>query len=328
MMKTIDIPNFLTAKEGVTATAANYAANMAKEAYQELDAKTRVQFIHETAETFNGKLLTTKKGTTPEEVKAIPEHLHTMARFKSLIAYLREAIKAKEALTETIRNSKDDVWVEMPEPLSVQDFKEPAPTAPAHPVMWSKEDTMEQWPLERKVRFLTLETKVTNLGKLIHEDGQYNQARKKLANAIAEPSRVDGMGTNIVVYNKESSVPISLIDSVFFSMQQEWRELQKEFNSIQHDLEMEMQNHNDLASAEYKKAYDEYSLEMTAWRNRRNVFFQQQHDVEQKYYENFNALRLEAAKLREQKLHEVQGLKIILPDNLKVLYNEVSSQGK
>lgn len=327
-MKTIEIPNFLTAKEGVTATAANYAANMAKEAYQELDAKTRVQFIRETAETFNGKTLITKKGTTPEEVQAIPEHLHQMAKYKSLIAYLREAIKAKEALTEAVRNSKDEDWVETPEPLVLSQFEEPAPTAPANPILWSKEDTMDQWPLERKVRYLTLETKVTNLGKLIHEDGQYNQARKKLANAIAEPSRVDGMGTNIVVYTKESSVSTKLIDSIFFSMQQEWRELQKEFNSIQHDLEMEMQNHNDTAAAEYKKAFDKHNMEMVAWRDRRSDFFQQQHDIEQKYYEDLNALRLEAAKLREQKLHEVQGLKIVLPDNLKALYNEVSSQGK
>lgn len=327
-METIKIPNFLTTKEGVTATAANYAANMAKEAYQELEAKTCVQFIHETAETFNGKTLTTRKGATVEEVKAIPEYLHQMAKYKSLIAYLREAIKAKKDLTDAIRNSKDDVWVEMPEPLILEDFKEPTPVAPVNPVLWSKENTMDQWPLERKVRYLTLETKVTNLGKLIHENGQYNQARKRLANAIAEPSRVDGLGTDIVVYNKESSVPTEIIDSVFFSMQQEWRELQKEFNSIQHDLEMEMQNHNDLASAEYQKAYDEYSLEMTAWRNRKSAFYQQQHDMNQKYHEDFNALRLEAAKLREKKLHEVQGLKIVLPENLKILYNEVSSQGK
>ena len=49
-----------------------------------------------------------ESGITEEELKSIPEKIIEVANMKSLIAWLREAIKAKERLYEEERNQDFD----------------------------------------------------------------------------------------------------------------------------------------------------------------------------------------------------------------------------
>ena len=88
------------AENGLTSTSANHIANLAKEAYQNLENELNSICFYTT----KVSLL----GTSTKEVLHYGNQLidvtklDKIAELKSLIAWLREAIKAKEQLTRNV----------------------------------------------------------------------------------------------------------------------------------------------------------------------------------------------------------------------------------
>ena len=92
---------FTTNKSEValTATSANHISNLAKEAYERLEAKLEnTSFIKETIQIIGSTAETTVKLSTAGLISLAPNVLEEIYEYKSLIAWLREAIKEKENL--------------------------------------------------------------------------------------------------------------------------------------------------------------------------------------------------------------------------------------
>lgn len=85
--------------KGLTSTSANHIANLAKEAYERLEAKLNTtSFIRETITVIGSTAETTVKLAQTGLITSAPNILKEICEYKSLIAWLREAIIEKENL--------------------------------------------------------------------------------------------------------------------------------------------------------------------------------------------------------------------------------------
>lgn len=92
-------------ENGLTSTSANHIANLAKEYYQTLETKLdNIKFYDEKISLISSsdyKLL--RGGITASTLEETTSDLYKIADAKSLIAWLREAIKAKDNLLREIK---------------------------------------------------------------------------------------------------------------------------------------------------------------------------------------------------------------------------------
>ena len=99
-----DLIFFSPEGKGLTSTSANHIANMAKEMIRTLETElgSMVFYSTEVALIGNDAANTLTVGTDDTTLRATADKLFRIARAKSLIAWLREAIKAKERLIEEV----------------------------------------------------------------------------------------------------------------------------------------------------------------------------------------------------------------------------------
>ena len=103
-------------KDGLTSTSANYICNLSKETYTQIEKELdNIRFYDKEMQLIGtpAKQLISE-GT--KDVSDIIDKLDRIAKLKSLIAWLREALKAKDRLFKEAENmSYEDFGLEVPE---------------------------------------------------------------------------------------------------------------------------------------------------------------------------------------------------------------------
>lgn len=278
-------------ENGLTSTSANFISNLAKESYraieQELDNlcffTTEVSLIGSSDKNI---LREGRKG-----ISDIPSKLEEISKLKSLIAWLREAIKAKESL------------IKEASALTYGDFGIEEPEYPERGNYISLDDVLAEKNIKQRNRYYYLETCCAQIGKVIHPDGSFAKGREQLQKILLEPHTVNGTGRDTLLYTREPSIDPEEVDDMFMMLQQKHREYQAELNSIKHDMELEVQNHNVSVDLKYQEAMNTY----------------------------YNAQKVADAALKvkiEEAVKAAADLKIIIPDSLKPIYDKVQAIGK
>ena len=97
----LSVPAFF-GQQGLTAASANHIADIAKESYQAVEKRLSSMDFHKTTVALIGSSDETviSYGTSAEQFTGIRDGMNEIVEMKRLIAYLREAIKAKEKLAE------------------------------------------------------------------------------------------------------------------------------------------------------------------------------------------------------------------------------------
>ena len=92
--------NNMLGKDGLTITSANHLANIAKEMYEAAECRLESLklFSRDYMLAISGKTFRVENESEKAELNALSSTLMEIGRLKSLIAYLREAIKAKDKL--------------------------------------------------------------------------------------------------------------------------------------------------------------------------------------------------------------------------------------
>lgn len=281
------------AESGLTSTSANHIANLAKEAYQNLENELNSVCFYTT----KVSLL----GTSSKEVLQYGSQLidvtklTRIAELKSLIAWLREAIKAKEQLTKDLSRMDLNKYCEM---MGIN--------KPIQPVMeesLTEKEYYDSLNIKARNRYYQLETQAAVLGKYIHQSSPYAEAREGLVRKIANPKEVRGSGRDTLIYSYEPTVAITDVDDQFFELQNKYREIQAQLNAMKHECEVAMNESEVKVQTEFSTAFEQYTLEMEELRN----------------------------KLREYIMAEnnrIKTLKIVIPDSLKSIYEYISTLGK
>ena len=284
-------------EQGLTTTSANHLANLAKEAYQTIENELRhLSFYGKEASLISSDFTKTLKiGDSEASLSRISAKIEYIAALKALIAWLREAIKAKDRLIKEARVLGDE---EIAAILKLE--WEEAPTRVPY---MTEDEYLSTLSIKERNRYYHLETLCAVVGSYIHPDGHFSEERKRLKDAIVSPVSISGSGRDAIVYTLTPSVTVEKVDDTFFELQNKYREYQAQLNSMKHNMELASQEDIRTKDAEYSKAVSLYSNKM-------------------------KAVMAEVIAYRNKKVQEAQALKIIIPDSLKGIYNKVSSLGK
>jgi hypothetical protein len=288
-------------ENGLTSSSANHVANLSKEAYQQIEKElSNIRFIDKTMSLIgqpNEQLISEGVRT----VSDIDGKLGRVASLKSLIAWLREGIKSKERLLEEVNHiTFEDCGFEIPE----------QPEAPKKEAYIQEDDVIGTWGIKQRNRYYYLETLCAQIGKFIHPDGWFTNARNNMFDAIHNPRTVSGSGRDAVVYHYVPSIDVQEVEDEFMSLQDKYRSYQAELNGMKHEIEVALENDKIAKDSEYKEKWQTYQGEYD------------------KYSHQLVELSNKLTEVKNQKLAELQKLKIIIPDSLKPIYEEVSKLGK
>lgn len=283
--------------EGLTSTSANHIANMAKEMIRNLDSSVANLVFYTTEVSLIGvdSRNVLQQGSTDADVLSVAGRLRIIAQAKSLIAWLREAIKARERL------------INEAESLTLEDYaKEKGITLEKEPEMGTaltEDDYYASLSLDERNRYYELETLAAVIGEEIHPGGHFAEARAALTERFSKPHEVKGDGRDTLIYTFTPSVNDTIVEDTYFSLQKQYREAQARLNSIKYDCRKAVMESEVKVKTEYAEAMKRHNAER-------------------------RLLEAELAKDIRKRVKEIAEYRIIIPASLKNIFDDVSRLGK
>lgn len=287
-------------EEGValTSTSANHIANLAKEYIQGVETQlNNICFFNAEVALVGsvGGASTIQTGGTSEVLDNLQSLLEGVAQAKSLIAWLREGIKAKENLLREVQNILIGTWCEENDVIM--------PESPIRGDVLTEGEYYSSLPIKERNRYYQLETEAAVIGKYIHPDGYLADARRELKDKLQHPHRVDGKGRDALIYTYTPTVGAEEVDATFFELQKRHREIQAQLNSMKYSCEQAINESTNKVNSDYMIALREYE------------------SVTKPIYASFKAWK-------DEKSQEYSKLKIVIPNSLLGIYNTINSLGK
>ena len=287
-------------EEGValTSTSANHIANLAKEYIQGVETQLNNICFFDVRVALVGTLADAniiQTGESSEVSDSLQSLLEGVAQAKSLIAWLREGIKAKENLMKGLQTISLEDWC--------RENGMVKPETPNYGHVLTEVEYYASLPIKERNRYYQLETEAAVLGKYIHPDGHLSDARKELKDKIYHPHKVDGKGRDALIYTYTPTTSIAIVDNVFYELQKKHREIQAQLNGMKYSCEQAVNASTNKVNTEYMAASQKYQAELK--------------DV------------LGAFKTwKDEKSQEYSKLKIVIPHSLLGIYNTINSLGK
>lgn len=279
-------------KTGLTSTSANAIANKAKEYISSNEiALKNISFVSESASLISSNV--TKElsfGMGGDKLNELEAVLKRISDMKSLQAWLREAIKARDVLKNEITNTTFDKWAKANN-IDVPNYI-------MHQAM-TEDEYLGSLSVKERNEYYSLETYCAVLGNFIHLDSPLNKARKELAEKISKPNRIAGDGINAIIYSYVPSVSEREVDNMFFKLTKLHRESQAQLNKMKHTMEVALEESKTHTDIENSKAYEKYTEEM-------------------------EKLRMQYNQWKDQELKNIRDLKIQIPNSLKEIYDFVN----
>lgn len=292
-----DMIFFATDGQGLTSTSANHIANLAKEMIRGIEGDLSSMVLYSTSVALIGteRAEELTKGYTTEDMEKIPGMLHTVAKAKSLIAWLREAIKAKERMLFEVEDMSLEAFAKqegiemLPLPVKSKEFTE--------------DEYFASLSLDERNRYYETETLAAVLGKAIHPDGSFAAARAGLDKRIHNPRRVEGDGRDTLIYTYTPTVEPEAVEDLYFRLQKQYREAQSKVNSMKYECDKAVKESQVAESTKYALLYDEYTTQFKQVSNR-------------------------MATYKQERSKEIGDYRIVIPQSLREIYEEVSHLGK
>lgn len=283
------------ADKGLTSTSANHVANLAKEYIQQNESILNNITFYQKEVALIGSSSRNILQVGVNTVEDIPELLKEVAEAKSLIAWLREAIKAKDRLMQRYEVMADTEYI------AANNIK--YPNRPVAGNILTEDEYYSNLSIKERNRYYALETEAAVIGKYIHPEGKFATARQELSNYIQKPNSVSGSGRDTVIYSYIPTISIEDVDEMFFKLQTKHREIQAQLNSIKYQCEQAI-----IASK--TEVQEKYALEL------------------REYNSAVQNIEAEIEAYKTKKLREIGNYKIVIPDSLVAIYEKVSKLGK
>lgn len=283
--------------KGLTSTSANHVANMAKEMIRDLQTSLEELTLYSTTVTLigGGEPNVLNRGAADADVEAVVGKLRRIAGAKSLIAWLREAIKAKERLLaettgQTLEEYAREKGIKLVEP-------------PVMGEILTDDEYFASLSLDKRCRYYSLEALAATLGEAIHPGGDFANARKALQEKSNKPHDVEGQGRDTLIYTYAPTVGLEMVEDVYFRLQQQYRDAQSRLNEMKYECKKAVEASAVTAHVEYAKALSE-------WNNSRKL-------IEAEHSEHI-----------QRRAKEIAAMRIAIPQSLCEIYDIVSGLGK
>lgn len=231
-------------EKGLTSTSANHICNIAKEWYSSKESEVSNIIGYNTYVKVLGTETYDLVAKGEFDITLLEQTLNEISEAKSLVAWLREAIKARENLVKEVK-AKEIEHIPSPEKGHIL----------------TEEEYYASLSTYNRLRYYSLEAECATLGKYIHPDGKLNNLRKKLKSL--PPVSLDKEDTLVLVYKYDKTIKEEDLDDIFFQLQNKYRELQAQLNKYKYDCQKAIEESQIKADSEYAKAYAEWSTDVS-----------------------------------------------------------------
>lgn len=283
-------------EEGValTSTSANYIANLAKEMIQSIEEElSKITFFTTSVSLIDSdKANVINTGINKDQLGRIEEKLLTISQAKSLIAWLREAMRAKQNLIDGTNALTFEEWA------ASQGMG--LPTTPVRGKILTAEEYYTSLPIQERNQFYKLETIASVIGKYIHPKGNLAVARQVLFEKVNTPNHMEGTGRDALIYTYTPTVETEDVEKVFFELQSKQREAQAQLNGMMHKCDLAI-------DASIQEVNMKYEAELKAYK--------------EKHMDMFTVY----SRWKVEECLKYRDLKILIPNNLLEIYKKVST---
>lgn len=195
--------NQFFSENGLTSTSANHVANLAKEYIEAKKQKINAITFINTEVSAGGQTYTVGQATSKPDIESISNLLNDIDQATRLIAWLREALKAKEDLKVM------DIyeWAEIHSKI--------LPQKPVKLPIIHEEDIIATWDIEKYNSYFAYQTRATVIGEYIHPKGNFSKARQRAEEVRNTPYLVTGEGRDLTITHYTVPYTSEQIDELF-----------------------------------------------------------------------------------------------------------------
>ena len=282
--------------KGITSTSANNIANIAKEVMEESRALLEnITFVNCNVGLISSDVSRlTEKGYDTDELGNIVLSINKVAECNALIAYLREAIKAKEEELDYIEGISTSKFlkikgIEIVDPISSRSLD-----------FMTEDDAIALLSPQERINYIILEATAAAIGNRIHPGKSFAEARRKLELKRKEPIKLVGSGSDALVYTYSPSADVDEVNETFMQLQSAHRTANKQLNSLKFKVKHIMDDHNLKAKREYAAQSEEYDRTIATYVKQAEAFIEEQKKV-------------------------LLELKIVIPSDFQKLFDELNA---
>lgn len=287
--------------EGLTSTSASHVSAMANVMVNDMKQHVKGLRLYRKYIRVIGEeetLVEERNDTLPE----IVETVERISKANALIAWLREAVKEREAALNDINAKTIQDYAKMTGYEMIE-----RPTMPTEPrVNFNDLKTMLDAGLTVKEynRALELNSTLAVLGEFVHEKGLLTATKAQLQRIEKNPVEVKESGRDTIITRYEADKP-NVVDDIYTELQARYRKLQAEKNGIDNKWS------NQAAEYQVRKRA-EYQAELAAWKAECSEWDAQYAELKDKWM-----------TWKKQECDRIAALKIIIPKDLVNLYTEL-----
>lgn len=297
--------NVYFGNEGMTSTTGNHYCNICKELIKGLEKKLYGVKFYQTSISAIGSAEKQLMSQGSSDISFIDDALREIAEANSFCAWVREAIKEKEAQQLAVNRKELYEWMKE---QGIEIKKEPEYPDGERDV--TEEDIINTWDINKRNKYLRLEAYASTIGNYIHPGKNvknYNDARRAMHNAINNPITKEGTGRDTVLYYSETTVDPDVVDAQFLKMQDMHRNYEKELNAMKAELKEIVNNLNQQKCDALQLKIDAYYAE------------------HREYNAWHNEMRNKLNKWKVSETERLSKLKIVIPKDLKDIFQKVKA---
>lgn len=291
--------------EGLTSASAQHVSAMANVMVNDIKERINGLRLYEKSIRVIGEQETvTEKvnNTLPEIADAVA----TICKANALIAWLREAVKEREAGIEYIKQKDFYEW--MAENDKEFPKQPPIPTLPKINFNNLQDILGTGLTVKEYNRYVELNSALAVYGEIIHENGLLTKHKKKLHTIAQNPTEVKESGRDTLITTYKVDNAAEDIDALYVKLQSEYRKLQAEKNGIEEKFNKLALEYQVKQMEEYKKTKSESEVKLKEW----NLGKQ--------------SLEIEMGEWKNAQIQRIADLKIIIPNDLKGIYEELKAK--
>lgn len=297
---------YFSETDGLTSASANHIATMANvyatERRQSISGlclwQTEIQVIGSDVKTVT---------QVPNDCLAdIPQAVEDISKANALTAWLREAVKERDAAMKHVHDNKAGYWAAK--------LGWTVPTLPVQPIApevnFSDRKTVlgAGFTLKEHNRFIELNSTLAVYGEFIHDKGLLTRQRNQLAELRNHPSKVDQNGRDTVITTHQTVAADDRLNAVYAQMQAEYRKLQAEKNGLEAKWGRLALDYQVRLKTEYDQQMRRYNHDMEAYRAA------------------VQELESRVSDWKREETDRLASLRIVIPNALRPVYEKIKEK--
>lgn len=186
-------------------------------------------------------------------LSSITDMCHRIGELNGFISWLSEGRKAIEAERDRIKRLNISDWAKA--------VGKELPIAPGYENDLPRvtlQTIIEEMNVKERAEYLALEAKAAQLGKLIHPDGPFDDARNELHKRVNCPQVAEGKGRDMLIRSYEASVDPDAVDRIYEELQRQYQNYESSLNHIKSELRKKLDTRQAENNAKERLMLEEY----------------------------------------------------------------------